>query len=66
MTIFDVIKYPLSIPVKVKEFEALPEEVRHRYTIQWQSKTANDRFNKPPEEIRNILIKMLEEYDGPI
>ena len=66
MTIFDVIKYPLSIPVMVKEFESLPEQVRYRYTRYWNSLSNNNKFNKPPEQIRNILITLLSEYDEPI
>ena len=66
MTIFDVIKYPLSIPVLVSEFEALPNEVRDRYTRFWNGLSNNDKFNKYPHEVRNILVKLLEEYNDPI
>jgi hypothetical protein len=66
MSLFDVIKYPLSIPVMVKEFEALPEQIRYRYTRYWNGLSNNNKFNKPPEQIRNILITLLSEYNDPI
>lgn len=66
MSLFDVIKYPLSIPVLVSEFDSLPEQVRYRYTRYWNGLSNNSKFNKYPHEVRNILVKLLEEYNEPI
>jgi len=63
MSLFDVIKYPLSTPVLVAEFDALPVEVRNRYQIHWNSLSSNEKFDKPAAEIRDILTKLLLGYN---
>jgi hypothetical protein len=64
MTIFDVLKYPLSIPVTDKEFSAVPETIRHKYyTMRWGD---SEWVAQQPNADRRILKKLLEEYNDDI
>jgi hypothetical protein len=65
MSLFDVIKYPLSIPVSGEEFIALPEAVREKYmTTRWHDSEWNAQ--QTPNATRRILRKLLEEYDDDL
>jgi len=69
MSLFDVIKYPLSIPVTLEELESLPKEVYRKWfgiyfchttlskkiTLQW--------LNYQPS-LRQHLIEIIAEYDA--
>jgi hypothetical protein len=64
MTIFDVLRYPLSIPVTDKEFSALPETVRNEYwRIRWGD---SEWVAQQPNASRRIIRKLLEEYDDDL
>jgi len=76
MTIFDVIRYPISIPPTEEELEALPRELFNKWTLKVNFSTGADpysvvrwyefqlRYNEEEDECRHdieLLRKMLGE-----
>lgn len=52
MTIFDVIRYPVSSPAKLEELEAIPDEL----FVDWLTAT---RWNEPNTLSRYFVLKHL-------
>ncbi len=76
MSLFDVIKYPISDPPTYTELTALPYDIWIKWVVQcgWQKNIARHTIvnyyayvaiGDPRKEIY-LLRKIIEEYDEPV
>lgn len=68
MTIFHVIKYPISNPIKLLEIQKIPHSVKQKTYLKWVNELCPDHhkhgiFSDP--RYRKELIKNLLEYEEP-
>lgn len=63
MSLFDVIKYPLSIPVTLEEARALPEDVLNRWLLHWNRLPFDQKFNLDDKYARDVILNYLLEYE---